>query len=343
MQPEGKWSARIDNLQKDKDKDTIFFVIDVTYIAPHDVSKHARLWSIKRRYSEFSDLNDQLRQLGVSLTFPSKGILNMDKDFLIKRQKGLESWLEQLVGLADTSPLPVQQLVMRFLQPEDYEKEKRSLAGKLLRKIVERKVTALKASGQKSDRHGSIDSQGTSVVVPNEKEDKDNITLRIFLGIMDVFLELNENQFVRRRIFSVLKTLVQATYGDSINRQLVAGISWMVSPEAVAGYMDLFKEAWWPDDIIAGLVSPRSEDLLTATRVEAKVKLFGVLPDELKRIVGQQCAKSGIVRFFDMLQYPRLNRRLFHVLLESFLSKLFEANKFPELFKTLYQHHRKVV
>ena len=44
------------------------------------------------------------------------------------------------------------------------------------------------------------------------------------------------------------------------------------------------------------LISARSQDEKHRTLVEARSKMLGMIPDELKRLVGNQTAKRGILR-----------------------------------------------
>ncbi len=75
------------------------------------------------------------------------------------------------------------------------------------------------------------------------------------------------------------------------------------------------------------------------TRLEAKIKLFGVLPDELKTILGHDTAKKGALRFghaflflflrlnsmgrvFESFQCRALNKRFCYVMFEALLIKV---------------------
>ncbi len=49
-------------------------------------------------------------------------------------------------------------------------------------------------------------------------------------------------------------------------------------------------------EFVTRLFAVTVQDCCTATRVEAKAKLFGMLPEDLKRIVGHSTAKKGILK-----------------------------------------------
>ena len=51
------------------------------------------------------------------------------------------------------------------------------------------------------------------------QDDPDNIPMRIMLLLMDEVFDLkNKNQWLRRRIVAILRQIIKATMGDSINR-----------------------------------------------------------------------------------------------------------------------------
>ncbi len=79
--------------------------------------------------------------------------------------------------------------------------------------------------------------------------------------------------------------------------------------------------------MLAPAAMERNEDARTKTRLEARGKLFGTLPEELKKLIGQTTAKQGIQGIFDMLQYPRLNKRFVYAIFEAFLIQVREEEK----------------
>jgi len=104
---------------------------------------------------------------------------------------------------------------------------------------------------------------------------------------------------MRKKVTFVLKTVIRATFGNSINRKVDAAIDAATSTEQVAEYIIQFRDAWWPNGVQAPEASERSQDCRTRTRVEAKSKLLGMLPDELKTIIGTKTALTGILRWAD--------------------------------------------
>nr|XP_029510801.1 sorting nexin-13-like [Oncorhynchus nerka] len=165
----------------------------------------------------------------------------------------------------------------------------------------------------------------------------DNIPLRVMLLLMDEVFDLKErNQWLRRNIKNLLQQLIRATYGDTINRKIVDHVDFMTAPEQVADYVKKFRDSYWPNGILAESPPRRDKNIRMRTRVAAKTNLLGIMPDELKHIIGADTTRKGILRVFDMFQHGPMNRRLVYVLLEGFLETMFPQYKFPELFVKLH-------
>ena len=64
--------------------------------------------------------------------------------------------------------------------------------------------------------------------------------------------------------------------------------------------------------------------------------LFSSLSDELRRIIGSETTRTGLLMIFDLLQHQVLNRRLCIVLLEAILDAVFQDKDFPAIFAKLH-------
>ncbi|XP_022358861.1 sorting nexin-13 isoform X5 [Enhydra lutris kenyoni] len=171
----------------------------------------------------------------------------------------------------------------------------------------------------------------------------DNIPLRVMLLLMDEVFDLKErNQWLRRNIKNLLQQLIRATYGDTINRKIVDHVDWMTSPEQVADLVKRFRDAFWPNGILAETVPCRDKAIRMRTRVAGKTKLLSIMPDELKHIIGAETTRKGILRVFEMFQHNQLNRRMVYVFLEGFLETLFPQYKFRELFNKLHSRSKQI-
>lgn len=70
----------------------------------------------------------------------------------------------------------------------------------------------------------------------------DNIPLRIMLLLMDEVFDLkSRNQWLRRRIVTLLRQIIRTMFGDIVNRRIIDYVALMTSPEQVADYLRAFK------------------------------------------------------------------------------------------------------
>uniref|UniRef100_A0AAY4DDW1 Sorting nexin-13 n=1 Tax=Denticeps clupeoides TaxID=299321 RepID=A0AAY4DDW1_9TELE len=284
-------------------------------------------WKTYRRYSDFHDfhmrLTEQFENLASILKLPGKKTFNnMDRDFLEKRKKDLNAYLQLLLNPEMLKACPaLTQYIYDFLENKAYSKGKGDFA---------RKVPPLIP---KSD----IDPEHCRVSAQLDDNVDDNIPLRVMLLLMDEVFDLKErNQWLRRNIKNLLQQLIRATYGDTINRKIVDHVDFMTSPEQVADYVKRFRDSFWPNGILAETAPRRDKSVRMRTRVAAKTSLLGIMPDELKHIIGADTTRKGILRVFEMFQHQQMNRRLVYVFLEGFLETMFPHYRFPELFVKLH-------
>ncbi|XP_065439288.1 sorting nexin-13 isoform X10 [Chrysemys picta bellii] len=338
-------------------------------------------WKTYRRYSDFHDfhmrITEQFENLASILKLPGKKTFNnMDREFLEKRKKDLNAYLQLLLNpeMMKASPA-LAHCVYDFLENKAYSKGKGDFARKMdtfvnpLRNSMRNVSNAVKSlpdslaegmtkmsdnMGKMSERLGQDIKQSFFKVPPlMQKTDSDpehcrvaaqlddnvddNIPLRVMLLLMDEVFDLKErNQWLRRNIKNLLQQLIRATYGDTINRKIVDHVDSMTSPEQVADAVKRFRDAFWPNGILAETVPRRNKDIRMRTRVAGKTKLLEIMPDELKHIIGAETTRKGILRVFEMFQHTQLNKRMVYVFLEGFLETLFPQYKFHELFSKLH-------
>ncbi|KAM6959519.1 sorting nexin-13 isoform 1-T1 [Aplochiton taeniatus] len=338
-------------------------------------------WKTYRRYSDFHDFHmrvtEQFENLTSILRLPGKKTFNnMDRDFLEKRKKDLNAYLQLLLNPEMVKACPtLVPYVYDFLENKAYSKGKGDFARKMdtfvnpLRSSMRNVSQAVKSfpdslaegmtkvsdnMGRMSERLGQdikqsilkvppllpksdIDPEHCRVSAQLDDNVDDNIPLRVMLLLMDEVFDLKErNQWLRRNIKNLLQQLIRATYGDTINRKIVDHVDFMTSPEQVADYVKKFRDSYWPNGILAETPPRRDKSIRMRTRVAAKTNLLGIMPDELKHIIGADTTRKGILRVFDMFQNQPMNRRLVYVLLEGFLETMFPQYKFPELFVKLH-------
>ncbi|XP_047461595.1 sorting nexin-13 isoform X1 [Mugil cephalus] len=344
-------------------------------------------WKTYRRYSDFHDfhmrITEQFENLASILKLPGKKTFNnMDRDFLEKRKKDLNAYLQLLLNPEMVKACPTLiPYVYDFLENKAYSKGKGEFARKIdtfvnpFRSSMRNVSNAVKAlpdslaegmnkvsdnMGRMSERLGQdikqsifkvppllpktdIDPEHCRVSAQLDDNVDDNIPLRVMLLLMDEVFDLKEkNQWLRRNIKNLLQQLIRATYGDTINRKIVDHVDYMTSPEQVADYVKKFRDSYWPNGILAETPPRRDKNIRMRTRVAAKTSLLGIMPDELKHIIGADTTRKGILRVFDMFQYQPMNRRLVYVFLEGFLETMFPQYKFPELFVKLHSRSPRI-
>uniref|UniRef100_A0AAZ3SRR9 Sorting nexin 13 n=1 Tax=Oncorhynchus tshawytscha TaxID=74940 RepID=A0AAZ3SRR9_ONCTS len=335
----------------------------------HDGSEDS--WKTYRRYSDFHDfhmrITEQFENLMSILKLPGKKTFNnMDRDFLEKRKKDLNAYLQLLLNPEMMKACPtLVHYVYDFLENKQYSKGKGDFARKMdtfvnpLRSsmrnvsnavkrlpdsLAEGMNTAADNMGRMSEKLGQdikqsmfkvppllpksdVDPEHCRVSAQLDDNVDDNIPLRVMLLLMDEVFDLKErNQWLRRNIKNLLQQLIRATYGDTINRSLIIS----------SGDRHTHTDSYWPNGILAESPPRRDKNIRMRTRVAAKTNLLGIMPDELKHIIGADTTRKGILRVFDMFQHGPMNRRLVYVLLEGFLETMFPQYKFPELFVKLH-------
>ncbi|XP_046424100.1 sorting nexin-13-like isoform X2 [Neodiprion virginianus] len=330
-------------------------------------------WHIYRRYSDFHDLHQKIKDKYYDLAklpFPAKKAFhNMDRAVLERRMTMLNIWLQQLTRpLTVDGHLGLQSLLLTFLEQGDYDK---GVTGGHVARTLDTLVNPLKTSMKNmtqavktmpdnmlSTVDGVMDNiskffgnpkknsmlyESVKVGASLDVETDDNIPLRIILLLMDEVFDLKvKNQWLRRRIVTLLRQIIRMMFGDIVNRRIVEYVSLLTSPKNVATYLKLFKHSFWPNGVKAEAKPPRDAEMKSRTRVAAKVALLSCFSDELKHIIGSETTRRGLLRVFQLFQEPVLNRRLLYVLLEGILENLFPQNDLVSVIRKLYSSSPRV-
>jgi hypothetical protein len=188
------------------------------------------------------------------------------------------------------------------------------------------------------DKRASSSASRTPEDEEGDASTIEEIPVRILLQICDEIFELRGNKLVRRAAQKVVFSVIRRLVGGNINQQVEEAINTALSTHNVANIFKAFKESWWPDDVLVANAADREEESKQRTAIEAKAKLLGLLPSELRVIVKQTMAKKGVLQVFEMLQYPTLNKKLMLSLLEALLIRLFPANGLADI---LAKTHKK--
>ncbi|CAG2107551.1 unnamed protein product [Medioppia subpectinata] len=171
-------------------------------------------------------------------------------------------------------------------------------------------------------------------------DSEDNIPLRIMLLLMDEVFDLkNKNLWLRRRIVTFLRQIIHMTYGDAINKKIIDYVEDLTNSPSIADYIKAFKNSFWPNGQLAQPLPARSQSTKMRTRVAAKMLL---LTNDLKRIIGSETSRKGLMCVFEMFQHENLNRRLVLVLFEGILQELFPNNHFDQIFQKLHSKSTRI-
>ena len=86
----------------------------------------------------------------------------------------------------------------------------------------------------------------------------------------------------------------------------------------------------------------RDENTKMRARVAARAALFSTFSEDLRRVVGSETSRNGLLMIFDMLQRPVLNKRLGIVILEGVIKTLFQHQEFKSIFQKLHSRSGRV-
>lgn len=324
-------------------------------------------WHVYRRYSDFYDLHTKIKEKYPDLSkipFPGKKTFhNMERSVLERRMRMLGFYLQQLCQAhVLSSHFALKSMLMTFLEQGEYD---RATSGGPISHTIDTIVNPFK-SGMKTIKNmpeqlfNTVDEvvEGLSKVFHSKSnripeaskvgasldiESDDNIPFRIMLLLMDEVFDLkSRNQWLRRRIVTLLRQIVRTMFGDIVNRRILDYVSFITSPKNVAQYLHTFKHSFWPHGVKAEKCVERDEATFYRTRIAAKVALLSWLSDELKHIIGSETTRRGLLTIFELFQRPILNRRLLYVLLEGVLISLFPEKDMSNIFQKLYTKYRSV-
>lgn len=348
-------------------------------------------WHIYRRYSDFYELHQKVREKFVDLSklaFPGKKTFqNMDRKVLERRMRMLNEYLQAVLLSSVLASHPsLQSMLLSFFEPGEYDK---GVSGGHISKTFDtllvnpfRAVTqgvgmavrtmpdnlistmdgmmdglskVLQYGGvNRLNREDTCDSEAIKVGASLDTDSDENIPLRIMLLLMTEVFELkSRNQWLRKRIVTLLRQIIRTMFGDIVNRRILDYVFLMTSPHQVADYLRSFKQSYWPHGLKPEPRLPRDEGVRARTRVAAKVALLSSISDELKHILGSETTRKGLLSVFTLFQHPVLNRRLVFVFFEGILETMFSQDhpldsifrrlhsRSPRVAKTILQRQRR--
>uniref|UniRef100_A0A2D4FNF3 Sorting nexin C-terminal domain-containing protein n=3 Tax=Micrurus TaxID=8634 RepID=A0A2D4FNF3_MICCO len=147
---------------------------------------------------------------------------------------------------------------------------------------------------------------------------RDALAEPCFMLIGEIFELRGMFKWVRKTLIA----LVQITFGRTINKQIRDTINWIFGEPMLVYYVNIFRDAFWPNGKLAPSTKPTSEQQSKETKQKAQQKLLENIPDTLQNLVGQQNARHGVIKVFSALQETKANKHLLYVLLEMLLLEL---------------------
>ena len=362
----GRASVKIKSIMVGKEDDGqeyALYVVEVQRRAGEHMS--AASWAVARRFSEFHDLHQRLRQAYAAvrqLEFPRRRlVMKLQRDFLDKRRASLESYLRQLVLL----PAVCKSRDLRaFLShrpiisggESEQDGGRADIVSRIYSSVADGMdeflgnvpaLDQLSIAGQNlisaatSQFYGSMTTTSTreadspGIVATKEEraelESLDNQALEPFVKpICDLFLEifeLNQSQNWLRGRAAVI--VLHQLLGGIVERKMREASDAALSEAKLLGYLSTVKEVMWPNGTLRVSRKPRSLAERNDTRREASLVLSTLVPELAGGIVGRTNAQAAGRRVFAAVNNARLNDHLVFCLLDETFAVLLneEPNK----------------
>jgi len=330
----GKWETA---LVQAKQADAGHFMYDIQ-VRHTDVNGDRSQWMTSRRFSEFDNLNKKLMELfpvetkRFKLELGGKKIFgNKAQSFIKKRGDKLVKWLGIIVSPEFLQAANgAEKVVAKFLWQGAYEK-------------VGLKLTSRVPLARKLRRRGSSDaqsSQGDADGEEDQEEGHESMPVQILLKVFSEIFELQNKGYMSRSIKNILVRFLKGLFGNELNKVVTDAITNALQPKQVAAFWKNQREVvWWPlpEGVLAPESPVRPKDCQVRTRLEARAKLFAILPTVIKDFVGAGTARRGVTDLFEMLQSRELNRRLLYKVLEATLDKMFPTLDFEKAYEKMHK------
>jgi len=351
----GRASAHIKSIQVGKDEDGkefAVYVVEVQRKAGEQMP--AATWIVTRRYSEFHELHQRLRNRYSSvrhLDFPRRRmVMKLQNDFLRKRSQGLEQYLKELLSLPDVCrSRDLRSFLSQSVitQGEDIvnREDKKDMMSRLYDSVADGMedilgnipvLDQLSVAGQNliaaatnqinamplDANEGTITAAEAEAEL-NAFEDKE---LEPFIKpICDIFLEIfglnRGNNWLRgRAVVVVLHQLL----GGTIERKVRDIYKLLIQEDAVLRYLKLLTDSMWPEGQMNRDKAPRKASDKANTRREASLMLATLVPDLAGSVVGRVNAQAASRRIFATLNNQRLTTHLVFTIADEIVDILFQ-------------------
>jgi sorting nexin-25 len=333
----GRSTIRIKNIMVGKEEDGreyAVYVVEVHRKAGEQMP--AASWAVTRRYSEFHDLHQRLREKYPSvrnLDFPRRRmVMKLQSDFLHKRRLALERYLRELLQLPDVCrsrdlrSFLSQSVIAPGKESLGHLDDKKDMMTRFYNSVTDGMEdilgnipvldqlslagqNLLSAATNQLATMPSVVSEDPLTAAEAEAELNafENREMEPFVKpICDIFLEVFElnrgNNWLRgRAVVVVLHQLL----GGTIERKVRENVKSLVQEDAVIRYISLLEDTMWPGGKKRE-PTVRSASEKAKSRTEASLMLATLVPDLAGSVVGRVNAQAASRRIFATFNNPRL-------------------------------------
>lgn len=151
------------------------------------------------------------------------------------------------------------------------------------------------------------------ILICDDEEPKEDIASSIYDLLSEIFALKKAQHLIRRAII----ILFQKAFGKTINRQIKDSIMHLTSEKFIQEQLIKFRDAFWPEGVLAEPNPSVSEDDKKLTYLLAKQYLINNIPDVFTNLIGNQNSRKGFLKIFEALQNKKANKQLFYVSMET--------------------------
>ncbi|XP_066488460.1 sorting nexin-25 [Tiliqua scincoides] len=281
----------------------------------------AKEWIVLRKLSEFQSLHRKLSECFPSLKkaqLPSLSKLpfkSVDQKFMEKSKNQLNNFLQKLLS---DERLCQSEVLYAFLSPSPEHLKVIDVQGKKSSFSLASFLERLPGDFFSHQEEEAEDDDDLSDYGDDVDGKRDALAEPCFMLIGEIFELRGMFKWVRKTLIA----LVQVTFGGTINKQIRDTVNWIFSEPMLVYYINVFRDAFWPNGKLSSSTKLRSEEQSQETKQKAQQKLLENIPDTLQSLVGQQNARHGVIKVFNALQETKANKHLLYVLLELLLVEL---------------------
>ncbi|XP_078534166.1 sorting nexin-25 isoform X2 [Lissotriton helveticus] len=317
----GSWRALINEFEIVEENGEQMPQYLVVVSSQESLEVERKSWTVTRKLSEFQNLHRKLNECFSSLKkvqLPSLSKLpfkSIDHKFMEKSKNQLNTFLQKLLS---DERLCQSEVLYAFLSPSPEYLKVIHVQGKKSSFSITSFLEKLPGdffSHQEEDTEEDLDLSDFGEDVDGKR---DALAEPCFMLIGEIFELHGMFKWVRKTLIA----LVQITFGRTINKQIRDTVHWIFSEQMVVYYINVFRDAFWPNGKLAPSKASRTEMQYQETKHKAQQKLLENIPDVLQNLVGQQNARHGIIKIFNALQENRANKHLLYVLMELLLIEL---------------------